>query len=252
MIPKIIHYCWLSGDEIPDTLKKCMESWRKYLPDYTFMLWDRSRFDIESVPWVKEAFEVKKYAFAADYIRLYAVYNYGGIYMDMDVEVLKSLNPMLTRPYILGYEKQNGIEAGIFGGEKGGEWLKKCLDYYDGRHFIDKNGEMDTLPLPRIMYKCLSDDIKTMTIFPNEYLTAKSYYTGEITVTENTYSIHHFAGSWHSPLEDEAYKMRKYFSFLPESAKGHLAKLMAIIKLNGFKAAVVDEYKWINKKIKRK
>ena len=85
MIPKIIHYCWLSNDKIPQNLQQCMVSWKEKLPDYKFIKWDFSRFDKECSPWVKEAFEHKKYAFACDFIRLYAVYNYGGIYMDMDI-----------------------------------------------------------------------------------------------------------------------------------------------------------------------
>ncbi len=249
MIPKIIHYCWLSDDEIPDSLKKCMESWHRMLPDYEFILWNRARFDIASVPWVNEAFNLKKYAFAADYIRLYAIYTYGGIYLDMDVEVVKSFNSLLSRPYILGYEKKNGIEAGVFGGEKGASWLKDCLDYYKGRHFIDKDGNMDTLPLPRIMFKSLSSKINRMTIFPNEYLTAKSYYTGEITITPNTYSIHHFAGSWLSPIETIAYEIRKKIPLLPETMKGHIAKFLSIAKIKGLSIATIEELKWAKRKL---
>ena len=87
MIPKQIHLCWLSGDPYPAKIEKCLASWKKHLPDYEVVLWDTERFDLESVPWVKQAFEAKKYAFAADYIRFYALYNYGGIYLDSDVEV---------------------------------------------------------------------------------------------------------------------------------------------------------------------
>lgn len=100
MIPKIIHYCWLSNDPIPEKLQEYMKSWKEKLPDYEFKLWNFDCFDINSSQWVKEAFEAKKYAFAADYIRLYAVYNYGGIYMDMDVEVIKSFNPLLNNDYL--------------------------------------------------------------------------------------------------------------------------------------------------------
>ena len=95
MIPKIIHFCWLSDDPYPQEIQRCLDSWKKILPDYESWKWDRKRFDINAIPWTKEAFEAKKYAFAADYIRLYALYNYGGIYMDMDVEVLKTFNPFL-------------------------------------------------------------------------------------------------------------------------------------------------------------
>ena len=105
MIPKIIHYCWLSGEPIPWQLQICMASWKKYLPEYEFMMWDTQRFDINSLLWTKQAFEAKKYAFAADYIRLYAVYTYGGIYLDMDVEVRHPFDFLLDEDCMLGYEK---------------------------------------------------------------------------------------------------------------------------------------------------
>lgn len=95
-----------------------MDSWKKFLPDYEFVLWDLERFDIKTSQWVKEAFEARKYAFAADYIRLYAVYNYGGIYMDMDVEVVRPFDDLLASPYILGLESEKGVEAGVFGAER--------------------------------------------------------------------------------------------------------------------------------------
>lgn len=96
MIPKIIHYCWLSGDMYPDKIKKCINSWKKIMPDYEIMIWDLSRFDINSIVWTKQAYEKKKYAFASDYIRFYALYNYGGIYLDSDVEILRSFNDFLN------------------------------------------------------------------------------------------------------------------------------------------------------------
>nr|WP_308757663.1 glycosyltransferase [uncultured Bacteroides sp.] len=210
MIPKIIHYCWLSGDPIPAKFQKCMDSWKKFLPDYEFMLWDLNRFDINQTQWVKQAFVSKKYAFAADYIRLYAVYTYGGIYLDMDVEVIRNLNELLMHPYLLGMESKESIEAGVFGATLHNEYIKMCLEYYENRSFIKVDGSYDMLPLPRIMYKVLNEhytvkDRKAISIeessdmvslFPLEYLTAKSHRTGELMITHNTYTIHHFAGSW--------------------------------------------------------
>ena len=131
MIPKIIHYCWLSNDPIPTNLQKYMKSWEKYLPDYEFWLWDFNRFDINSSIWVKEAFEAKKYAFAADYIRCYALYNYGGIYLDMDVEVLKSFNDLLHLPYFLCQEEKAPIEAAVIGSEKHNKLFEKMQEYYN-------------------------------------------------------------------------------------------------------------------------
>ena len=201
MIPKIIHYCWLSNDPIPKDLKKYMKSWKEKLYDYEFILWDLNRFDLNRSLWVKQAFEAKKYAFAADYIRLYAVYNYGGIYMDMDVEVIKSFNDLLRNDYILGYEAAKGLEAGVVGAPKKAPWVKEVLEYYTSKEFALPNGLYNDTPLPIIMDEVLNADYitnKKIVPLPTDFLTAKSYKTGKITITPNTYTIHHFAGSWKS------------------------------------------------------
>ena len=201
MIPKIIHYCWLSNDPIPKDLKKYMKSWKEKLYDYEFILWDLNRFDLNRSLWVKQAFEAKKYAFAADYIRLYAVYNYGGIYIDMDVEVIKSFNDLLRNDYILGYEAAKGLEAGVFGAPKKAPWVKEVLEYYTSKEFALPNGLYNDTPLPIIMDEVLNADYitnKKIVPLPTDFLTAKSYKTGKITITPNTYTIHHFAGSWKS------------------------------------------------------
>ncbi len=178
-----------------------MKSWKEKLYDYEFILWDLNRFDLNRSLWVKQAFEAKKYAFAADYIRLYAVYNYGGIYMDMDVEVIKSFNDLLRNDYILGYEAAKGLEAGVFGTPKKAPWVKEVLEYYTSKEFALPNGLYNDTPLPIIMDEVLNADYitnKKIVPLPTDFLTAKSYKTGKITITPNTYTIHHFAGSWKS------------------------------------------------------
>ncbi|MBQ4189828.1 MAG: glycosyl transferase, partial [Bacteroidales bacterium] len=140
MIPKIIHLCWLSGDPYPEKIQYCIDSWKKVLPDYEVMLWDTSRFDVNSIPWTKQAFEAKKYAFVADYIRLYAVYNYGGIYLDSDVEAIRPFDDLLDLPYFVGAEAGlGGIELAAFGAEKGLEWVEYAMHYYEGRNFIKED-----------------------------------------------------------------------------------------------------------------
>lgn len=215
MIPKIIHFCWLSNDEFPPVIAKAMATWKEKLPDYEFVHWDTNKFDLESNIWVKQAFESKKYAFAADYIRLYAVYNYGGIYLDTDVEVLKSFNDLIERPYMTGAEIDGVIEAGVFGAQKNMPWVKQCLDYYDGKTFINPDGSFNTLTLPRIMMQQITkthtvielppnevkveEQIKnknTLYLFPKDYFCAKNHGTGQLENTQNTYTIHHFAMSW--------------------------------------------------------
>ena len=215
MIPKIIHYCWLSGDPFPEQISTCMATWKEQLPDYEFILWNTERFPLDDNIWVRQAFETKKYAFAADFIRLYAVYHHGGIYMDTDVEVVKPFDDLLELPYFIGSEGEGIVEAGIFGAEKGTSWLKDCLDYYDGKSFIKADGTFDTLTLPRIMVKSIEKKRKIteaskseifqklatlqpndLYMFPKDTFCAKNHGTGVITKTDNTYSVHHFAMSW--------------------------------------------------------
>lgn len=150
MIPKIIHYCWFSGDKKPALIKKCIRSWKKHLPDYEIRCWDGNSFDFNSIDFTREAMSVKKYAGAADYVRLYALYNYGGIYLDSDVEVFKSFNPFLDNVFFTGIDINRcgnnvtkNIEAGIIGSEKGFYFLKECMKYYETHHFIHPDGTLD-------------------------------------------------------------------------------------------------------------
>ena len=215
MIPKLIHLCWLSGDPYPPKIQYCIDSWKKYLPDYEIMLWDTKRFDVDSLPWTRQAFEKKKYAFVADYIRLYAVYNYGGIYLDSDVEVIKSFDDLLHLPYFTGIEVgPDGIELAAFGAEKGTYWLKDMMEYYEGRNFIRENGTLEMDPMPPVMGKMIrrkyywtmiqtpeefDPDPSRFCVFPMYWFCAHTtdrvhgrwYY-----ITEETHCIHHYANSW--------------------------------------------------------
>ncbi len=150
MIPKIIHLCWLSGDPYPADIQRCLDSWKEYLPDYEVMLWDRKRFDVNSTLWTKQAFENRKYAFAADYIRLYALYNYGGIYLDSDVLMYKSFDDLLHLPYFMGCDFVGSFEPAVLGFEKHSHVIGHVLKHYDGRSFVKPDGSFDTLPLPDI------------------------------------------------------------------------------------------------------
>ena len=150
-IPKIIHYCWLSGEEKPAFIQKCISSWKKVMPDYEIWCWDTKRFDIHSVKFVEEAYNVKKWAFAADYIRLYALYHYGGIYLDSDVLVFQKFDKFLHNSAFTSIEsyfygkKENDywIESAILGAEKGNLFIKECMEYYSNRNFILENGTYD-------------------------------------------------------------------------------------------------------------
>jgi mannosyltransferase OCH1-like enzyme len=171
-----------------------MSSWQDKLEGYEFMLWNFDRFDIKSSIWVEQAFELKQYAFAADYIRLYAVYNYGGIYLDMDVEIVKPFDDLLNSDIMLAVENEESewIEAGCFGAEKGHPYIKKCLGYYKNRKF--KGPFVLPFLLKSIKEKYFNK--ADYNIHSSDFFTTKSLKTGFINITENSYAIHHFAGSW--------------------------------------------------------
>ena len=209
MIPKIIHYCWLGEDDYPQLVKNCIASWKKFLPDYEFMLWDKKRFDVNQIEWVKQAYEVKKFAFAADYIRFYALYNHGGIYLDADVQVLKTFNDLLHAQSFIGLDSGGSFEAATIGAEKGTEWLKVILDQYTGRTFINESGKYNITPLPILMQTCLEGKYgsfettapvealaQQLTVYPSSYFSPKDCYTKEVVLSDNSYSIHHYDGHW--------------------------------------------------------
>jgi mannosyltransferase OCH1-like enzyme len=179
------------------------------------MLWDTERFDINKTVWTRQAFDTGMYAFASDYIRFFAVYNHGGIYLDMDMEIIKPFDRLLNSGLMIAYENHisENPEAGCFGAEKGHEYIKKCMEYYEGNDFFDsadteKIMEMavsrrinyiDPLIAPEVMknaLECFKD--KKYRIYTREYFTAKNIVTGVIHKTRNTYTVHHFATQYHS------------------------------------------------------
>ena len=215
MIPKLIHLCWLSGDPYPDKIQFCINSWKKYLPDYEIMLWDTNRFDVNSLPFTKQAFEAKKYAFVADYIRLYAVYNYGGIYFDSDVEVIKPFDEFLNLPYFIGSEVEpSRPEMAAFGAEKGTPWVKDAMELFTERSFLKEDGQMDITDIPTVLEKLFHEkyewtpienlsefdpDPSKICVLPVEWFNAHPRVDEKrlkYNVTGNTHSIHHFANSW--------------------------------------------------------
>ena len=209
MIPKKIHYCWFGKGKMPELSLKWIESWRVNLPDYELKEWNENSFDINSNFYVKEAYESRKFAFVTDYVRLYALYTEGGIYMDTDVEVLKNLDSFLDLPAFSGFEDNMHIPTGIMAAEKGSIWAKWQLEYYSGRHFLLPDGTLDLTTNVDIIGGLMEEKgfiLKNglynfqniITIFPKDYFCPKSHTTGKIELTENTYTIHHFAGSWKS------------------------------------------------------
>jgi hypothetical protein len=206
MIHKVIHYCWFGRRQMPASAVRCMDSWKKYLPDYELQLWNEDNFDIHSVPYVQEAYEKRKFAFVTDYVRLYALYHFGGIYMDTDVEILKSLDDLLILHGFTGFESETDVPTGIMACEQFNEWAKEQLTWYEDKHFINADGTLDMTSNVEIISRIMAANglvlknsyqvyMNCMHIFPKDYFCPKSR-TGIITLTPNTYCIHHFAASW--------------------------------------------------------
>jgi mannosyltransferase OCH1-like enzyme len=216
MIPKVIHYCWFGGNPLPDNAKKCIATWEKECPDYEIKEWNESNFDIQSNQYVREAYENKRWAFVSDYVRLVALTNYGGIYLDTDVEVLKSLDPLLEQKGFCGFEENEKLCTAILGCEPEFWVFKEWLDSYEKRRFILEDGGMDEEPnvfsLTRI---CKAhglamngqvQNINGFQVFSNDYFSPKSFVTGETHLTENSYTIHQFSESWRNNREKKMHQ----------------------------------------------
>lgn len=216
-IPKKIHYCWFGRGEKPNVVKKCINSWLEKLPDYEIKEWNEENFDININAYVKQAYDSKKYAFVSDYVRLYALYTEGGIYMDTDVEVIKPLDEFLTHEAFSGFERKDMIPTGIMGAKTKNKWIELNLKYYEDKNFIKEDGSYDLTTnvfhiteISKQMGFKGGDKFTTfgdgVAIYPFEYFCAKDHRTGKITITENTYTIHHFAGTW----MDRTTKFKKF------------------------------------------
>lgn len=210
MIPKKIHYCWFGRGQKSKLALKCIESWHKFLPDYEFKEWNEDNFDIASNEYVKEAYDAHKLAFVADYVRLHALATEGGIYMDTDVEVLRDLSPFLHHLAFTGYESPIGGRCitGTMGSIPGGRWVSDLLAEYVDRHFLLADGSLNqttNVEYTRKYMQGLGVDLDgkfqdvpgLVTLYPVDYFCVKNTVTRKIEITENSYTIHHFSGSWH-------------------------------------------------------
>ncbi len=223
MIPKIIHYCWFGGNPLPEETKRYIESWKKYCPDYEIKEWNEKNFDVNSNTYVREAYENKKWAFITDYVRLYALYNEGGLYMDTDVELIKSPDSFLSCTAFSGFEDETHIPTALMGSENHGEWVGYLLSYYDDRHFVKPDGTFDNttnvITITNMTKEKYNIELNNtyqniegiLTMYPKDYFCPKSYETGNIALTDNTVSIHHFNGSWFGSLENLYLKKQKYY-----------------------------------------
>lgn len=213
MIPKIIHYCWFGRNPLPESALKCIASWRKFFPDYEIKEWNEDNFDVNSIPYTAQAYASKKYAFVSDYARFKILYEYGGLYFDTDVEVIKSFDDILENGAFMGIEKstatksQNaigwvGINPGLgIGAEKSNKIYFDILERYKAMSF-DINGGTVVKHTTDVMknhgYNGTNDfqRVEEVCIYPDDYFCPMDSTTGLINVTDRSHSIHHYTCSW--------------------------------------------------------
>lgn len=223
MIPKIIHYTWFSGEPFPEKIQKCIDSWHQYMPEYEYVLWDAERLKEIDSPWLRECLEKRKWAYAADLVRMYAVYKYGGIYLDTDCLVYKSFDPLLKESCFIGKENSFHFEGGLmecylsshcFGAEAGNVYISRCYDFYQSRHFVLSQDEALPMKLkwniilaPFVQSELAKQEgynpfpsyqevqkLNSLTIFPK-------WSFDVVKVTPDSYCKHLALGSWR---EDKA------------------------------------------------
>lgn len=245
MIPKILHYCWFGKGRIPELEWRCIASWHKYMPDWELKLWNEDTFDIYgSVDYVKQAYQCKKYAFVSDYVRLWALNKFGGIYLDTDVEVLKPLDGFLTCPAFSGFEGENNIviTTAVIGSEAGGSWVSEMLNRYAKRQFILPDGALDFTTNTTFIANVMKENgfdfsvnnklavyKNDMHVFPVDYFCPLTS-TRVLKLTNNTCCIHHFAGSWVERTPMQKFKLFVTSKILGPALTDKLVKLKRKIK----------------------
>ena len=213
MIPKKIHYVWVGGKEKPADIRRCMATWKKHLSDYEIIEWNENNFDIESHPFTKSAYAAKKWAYVSDYIRAYAIYNEGGIYLDTDVLILDDFTKFLNDRAFVGYENPDYPFTAVFGAEKGHPFLKSILDYYEGREFeFDSNDQMKVVNTKSVSDILIQDYGCQLGNKRQTLREGIEVYTEDILCNPsgNSTSIHVFTGTWMDGKKPLIRKINKY------------------------------------------
>ncbi len=255
LIPRKIHYCWFGGNPLPESARICIATWKKYCPDYEIVEWNESNFDVNCNEYAREAYEAGKWAFVSDVARLYALVNYGGVYLDTDVELIKPLDDFLSYEAFSGFEVKDRIGAGVMACIKGHPFFAELLAGYRNSHFVNKDSSYDTTPnVYRITNTCvkyglkLDNSLQTIngfTLFPCDYFYPMDFETRTITVTDNSHCIHRYDGSWKS--EEYQYYVKLfsiYNTVLPNKMARNLSHLVAALKFRGAKATISDIVNW--------
>lgn len=217
MIPKVIHYCWFGRKPLPRSAKKCIKSWKRFFPDFEIKEWNEDNFDIDIIPYTRDAYNAKKYAFVSDYARMWILYNYGGIYFDTDVEIIKPMHNILNTGAFMGCEINGGngniaVNPGLgVAIAPGNEVYSEILRVYSTLSFKRENGDINTYAIVNITTDTLKkyglkdiaglQQIQDISVYPAEYFNPMDSITGRVRITSNSCSIHHYMNSWASPID---------------------------------------------------
>lgn len=207
-LPKIIHYCWFGQKRLPDSALRCMDSWKRFAPDFTLQRWDETNFDVNALAYTAEAYNAGKFAFVSDVARLHALTVHGGLYLDTDVELLRSPEPLVTRGATIGFESSGLLSTAVISAEKGNQLLAELLATYDGAHFIQPDGRPDLTPNTLRLTRFLTDrgltangrqqTVGPFSVLPSEILSPLCQEGYRLDANPRTICIHHFESSWQS------------------------------------------------------
>lgn len=253
MIPKIIHYCWFGRSPLPESARRCINSWKRFCPDYELIEWNEDNFDFSTCQYAKEAYEARKWAFVSDYARFYIINSMGGIYFDTDVELIKDISIIVENGAFMGIEKSNDTtqtNAGLgLAAEAHNPLFKEIVDYYESLHFVKDDGTYDTTTVCTHVTEILKhhgfiskdalQKLDFITIYPSEYFCPQNFITRKTIITENTYSIHHYDSSWYNDEERYSYKLRQKLSrIFPGKLAAQMAWFFALCKYHGIQIAI--------------
>lgn len=215
MIPHIIHYCWFGRAPLPADAQKCIDSWRRHMPDYKIVQWDEDNFDVNIIPYTEQAYKAANFAFVSDYARIWILYHHGGLYFDTDVEIIKPIDDIVATGAFMGYEiepcnKKNinfAINPGLgIAATAGMDIYRQILDYYQNLDFYDATGNINRMAIVRITTHILNKNgieahngiqtVAGITVYPPQYFNPLDSITGKLNITDQTRSIHWYTQSW--------------------------------------------------------
>jgi len=233
-IPKLIHYCWFGKKPLPNNCKKMIASWQKFLPDYQIMCWDETTFDVTVCAYVQSAYAAGKYAFVSDYARLFALHKFGGVYLDTDIEAVRSFDSLLQgHSAVFGFESGEKAMTAFMAAQPEHPIIAEFLDYYTQLVFDPANLEPNTVPLTEILERrglvknnteqVIDGDVA---VFPLDYFQAYDFTKAVLCVTEKTCTVHRCYGSWCSPKERMLFAVKRLLGkCLSEEAYGKLKRI---------------------------